>query len=56
MAGGGGSCEKQGDAGVTGSEDGGAKGTEEEIRAVHTQKSGLAAKRMAQGELIIEDH
>jgi len=30
--------EKQGDAEVTASEDGGAKETEEEIQAVHTQK------------------
>lgn len=49
-------CEKQGDAKVKGSEDSGAKETEVEIRAVHTQKSWLTAKRMAKGELIIEDH
>lgn len=48
--------EKQSDAEVTKSEDGGAKETEEEIQAVHTQKSWLTAKRMAQGELIIEDN
>lgn len=49
-------CEKQGDAEVKGSEDGGTKETEVEIRAGYTQKSWLTAKRMAKGEVIIEDH